>query len=39
MTPKKKATDKTDLNTDNKSEDVTWTTEEEQKEESKSPRN
>ena len=33
-TPKKEATDKTDLNTDNKSEDVTWTTEEEQKEES-----
>ena len=31
---KKEATDKTDLNTDNKSEDVTWTTEEEQKEES-----
>ena len=40
MTPKKEATDKTDLNTDNKSEDVAQTTEEEQKEESvKSPKN
>ena len=32
--------DKTDLNTDNKSEDVTWTTEEKQKEEKcRSPKN